>query len=91
MHEPAEPGWVRASLAVARRPSLWPTALRQARRLARRGWWRRPPFLPLPDRAYLRFRLETQYGASDTAPDPQDLVAYLGWCRAQDRLRDRRR
>jgi hypothetical protein len=55
-------------------------ALRQARRLARPTWWRRPPYLPLPDRDYLRFRFETQYG--ETAPDPRDVVAYLEWCRS---------
>ncbi|HZP29416.1 MAG TPA: hypothetical protein VFC99_10725 [Acidimicrobiia bacterium] len=48
-------------------PELWPTALRQAARLAPAGWWRRPPFLPLPDREYLRFRLETQYGSPTPA------------------------
>ena len=26
------------------------------------GWWRRAPFTPRPDRAYLRFRTETAYG-----------------------------
>ena len=35
---------------------------------------------PLPDPDYLRFRLETQYGAGGR-PDPRDLVAYLEWCR----------
>lgn len=43
------------------------------------------PFLPIPDRAYLRFRLETQYGA-DGAPAPRDLATYLRWCRAQDEI-----
>ena len=80
------PGWARAGLAVAARPSLWPVAARQVRRLARDGWWRRPPFLPVPDPAYLAFRLETQYGAPDARPLPADVVAYLRWCRAQDRL-----
>jgi hypothetical protein len=73
--------------AVARRPGLWPTAVRQARRTARRGWWRRPPFLPLPGGDYLRFRLLTQYGDASAAPDPADAVAYLEWCRAWDSAR----
>jgi hypothetical protein len=72
--------WRRAALLVLRRPSLWATALRQAKRLARPGWWRHAPFLPLPDAGYLRFRLETQYGA-DAPPEPRDLVTYLEWCR----------
>ena len=74
----------RAMWAVAVHPSLWTTALRQARRLARPGGWRRSPFLPLPDPDYLTFRLETQYG-SDRAPEAADLVSYLRWCRDEDR------
>jgi hypothetical protein len=60
------------------------TGVRQAFVLAARGWWRRPPFLPLPDREYLRFRLETAYGGDgwDRELDPGDLVTYLRWCRA---------
>jgi hypothetical protein len=76
-----------AVLAVARRPSLWATALAQVFRLAGRGWWRRLPFLPLPDPDYLRFRLMTAYGI-DEAPDPDDLVTWLRWCRAWDRVAD---
>lgn len=72
--------WPRAVLGVLRRPGLWPTALGQARRLARPGWWRRPPFLPLPDPDYVRFRMQTAYGSSGTPADG-DLVAYLSWCR----------
>jgi hypothetical protein len=73
--------WCRAAALVLARPALWPTALRQAGRLARPRWWARVPFLPVPDRDYLRFRFETQYGASGRA-DPHDLVAYLEWCRS---------
>jgi hypothetical protein len=72
--------WFRAVLAVLRRPGLWPTALGQALRLARPGWWRRPPFLPVPDPDYVRFRMQTAYGSAGS-PDPEDLVAYLNWCR----------
>jgi hypothetical protein len=72
----------RAVLAVLRHPSLWPTAVRQARALAVPGWWRRPPFLPLPAPDYLRFRIETAYGGSgDQPPRPEDLLTYLRWCR----------
>jgi hypothetical protein len=76
-------GWVlRAAIAVGRRPPLWGTAVRQAAVLAEPGWWRRPPFLPLPAPAYLRFRLQAAYGgAGDREPEPADLVTYLRWCR----------
>lgn len=72
--------WLAVAGALARHPRLWATAVRQALRLARPGWWRRSPFLPLPDEDYLRFRLETQYG-SDRDPVPADVVTYLHWCR----------
>jgi hypothetical protein len=72
--------WIAAGAALAREPDLWATALGQARRLARPQWWRRAPFLPVPDPAYVRFRLDTQYGPAGR-PDPEDLVTYLRWCR----------
>jgi hypothetical protein len=72
--------------AVLVRPWLWWTALRQLGRLAPPRWWRRAPFLPLPTPAYLRFRMETQYGASGAAgadgpAGARDLITYLEWCR----------
>jgi hypothetical protein len=73
--------------ALARRPRLWATAARQVAVLAPAGWWRRPPWLPLPDAAYLAFRLQTQYGGDGrTAPSPGDVVHYLEWCRRMHRL-----
>lgn len=61
------------------RPRLWPAALRQARALAVPGWWRRPPFLPLPDGDWLAFRLTTAYGAPDARLVADDLVTWLEW------------
>lgn len=78
-------GWGRAVLAVARRPSLWATGARQVLRLARPGWWRRPPFLPRPDPAYLAFRLQTMYGDAARPPGAGEVVAYLEWCRSRQR------
>lgn len=73
---------VRAVVALVPHPSLWWTAVRQALVLAAPGWWRRPPFLPLPAPDYLRFRLETIYGGTGEQPiDPSDLLEYLRWCR----------
>lgn len=69
--------------AIVVRPWLWATALRQALRLAPHRWWRRAPYLPVPDADYLHFRLVTAYGGDGSARvDPQDLVTYLRWCRA---------
>jgi len=81
------PEWGRAGVVVVRavlaHPSLWWSALTAVRRLARRGWWHRTPFLPVPGSAYWRFRLVTAFGGSGR--DGQmlsgdDVVAYLRWC-----------
>jgi hypothetical protein len=72
----------RALFAVLRRPGLWSTAIRQARRTSEPGWWRRRPFLPLPSGDYLRFRMQTQYGDPTATPSATDTVAYLEWCKA---------
>ncbi len=73
---------VRATLAVLAHPTLWVTAIRQVAVLAPAGWWRRAPHLPLPDPAYLRFRMQTAYGDPTHEPEPADIVTYLHWCRA---------
>lgn len=75
-------GWARATLALLAHPELWSTAVRQISVLATTGWWRRAPYLPLPDRAYLRFRMQTAYGDPDRHPEPHDVITYLHWCRA---------
>lgn len=68
--------------AVAVRPRLWPVAVATLARLARPGWWRRWPPVPVPAGEYWRFRMETAYGGRGDAPlDPDDVVAYLEWCR----------
>ncbi|NND74403.1 MAG: hypothetical protein HKN44_05300 [Ilumatobacter sp.] len=80
---------IRSALAICggvlRRPGLWPTALRQARRLARPGWWRRAPFLPIPPADYLEFRMVTQYGDAAHRAEVDDVVKYLRWCREWER------
>lgn len=71
-----------AVVAVLRHPSLWGAALRQLRRLVPPRWWARRPHLPVPDAAYLRFRVETAYGGAGDQPlTPDDVLTYLRWCR----------
>ncbi|MEP6659957.1 MAG: hypothetical protein ABJD24_08580 [Acidimicrobiales bacterium] len=72
--------WAAAVGAVAARPRLWPTAFRQVRRLVPSRWWTRAPFMPVPDRDYLRFRLTTHYGDPRGHPSGHDVVSYLAWC-----------
>lgn len=62
-------------------PTLWPTAVRQAARLAPAGWWRHAPFLPVPSKDYVAFRMLTQYGDTQHPVEPADVLNYLRWCR----------
>jgi hypothetical protein len=41
----------------------------------------------LPDRDYLRFRLETMYGADENEPRAADVLAYLRWCKREGAAR----
>jgi hypothetical protein len=86
-------GWGRDATvvlrAVAPHPGLWWATLGALRRMARRGWWHRAPFVPVPGEAYWHFRLVTAYGGDG---DPEalttaDVLAYLRWCQ---RTRPRR-
>ena len=51
-----------------RRPRMVPWLVRAAWAFRARDWYRRPPFLPLPPRSYLRWRLDTAYGDPDAQP-----------------------
>ncbi len=74
--------WVRAFAAVLIRPRLWITAVVCMLRATPNQWWERPPFLPVPDVSFLRFRFETAYGRNGK-PQASDFVAYLEWCRTR--------
>jgi hypothetical protein len=67
------------ALAVFRRPDLWPTAVGAAFAFAPSGWWRRAPFLPVPDDDLIRWRTATAYGSDDVDLVTEDVVAYLEW------------
>jgi hypothetical protein len=94
------PGWLHLGRTVLRavlaRPGLWWVACQTLRRLAPSHWWKRWPFLPLPDPSYWDFRLATAYGgetsggvpgkvtasaATTRGPSSDDVVAFLNWCR----------
>lgn len=72
--------WTGIVTAVLVRPVLWPAAVRALYRLAPRGWWRRRPWLPAPDPAFLQFRMTTAFGSQ--SPPPSEVVSYLRWLRA---------
>lgn len=76
-------GWLGllAALAVrsVRSPSLVPALLSTAWRFRTRRWYAKPPFLPLPDRSYLRWRLYTAYGNAHAIPPAEDVERYVRW------------
>jgi hypothetical protein len=67
-----------ARLAI-RRPGVIPAMVGAAWAFRSRDWFRRPPFLPLPSRSYLRWRMETAYGDADTVPPLDELERFLRW------------
>jgi hypothetical protein len=46
-----------------------------------RAWYRRPPFLPLPPRDYLEWRMFTAYGDEHAVPPVEDVVRFARWRR----------
>jgi len=79
--------WVPFVRALLARPDLWAEGIAASVALAPSGWWRRRPWLPLPDPSYWRFRMETAYGGDGgQRPDVHDVIEYLEW-----RKRRRRR
>ena len=67
-----------AGLAL-RRPRTIPYLLQAAWAFRARGWYRRPPFLPVPPASYMRWRMETAYGDSGAVPTDDELERYLLW------------
>jgi hypothetical protein len=75
--------WPRLIITLARRalvrPALAADLLRVAWRFRSRGWYYRFPFLPLPDRTYVRWRMYTAYGDYDAIPAAEDVERYARW------------
>jgi len=51
-----------------------------------RDWHRRFPFLPVPDRTYLRWRMYTAYGREEAVPPLEDVIGFVRWRRETMRL-----
>jgi len=76
-------GWSRLTLSLVgrslRNPAVGLALLQVAWRFRRRGWYRVFPFLPLPAREYVRWRMHTAYGRDDAIPPANDVVRYARW------------
>jgi hypothetical protein len=79
--------WARLTLALTIRAITSPTLaldlLRVAWRFRARRWFTRPPFLPLPSRDYVRWRMYTAYGDERATPPTEDVVRYARWTARQ--------
>ena len=75
--------WGRLTLHLAAQSILHPTLaldlLRVAWRFRSRRWLTRFPFLPLPSRPYVRWRMATAYGDPDIIPPAADIIRYARW------------
>jgi hypothetical protein len=75
--------WPRLALALAARsirsPGTGVALVRVAWRFRRRGWFKKFPFLPIPAREYVRWRMHTAYGRDDAVPPVDDVVRYARW------------
>lgn len=76
----------RLSLRALVNPRLALDLLRTAWAFRRRDWWRSAPFLPVPDRKYLRWRMYTAYGEEDAVPPLEDVIDFARWRRETMRL-----
>jgi hypothetical protein len=62
-------------------PRLGVDLLRTAWAFRRRRWWAQAPYLPLPDRAYLRWRMYTAYADENAVPPEDDVIRFARWRR----------
>jgi hypothetical protein len=49
-------------------------------------WYSRAPFLPLPPRSYVDWRMQTAYGHEGQAPTGDELERYVVWSVRMRRL-----
>jgi len=72
---------LRLALRALAQPRLGVDLLRLAWSFRARGWYRSPPFLPLPPREYIRWRMFTAYGDEAAVPPLEDVVRFARWRR----------
>lgn len=51
-----------------------------------RGWYRRPPFLPMPPESYMRWRMDTAYGDPEAKPPADEFERYVVWAARMRRM-----
>ena len=76
-------GWPLLAARLISRSIASPTTavalLRVGWRFRQRAWYSRFPFLPLPSREYVRWRMYTAYGDEHAVPPADDVIRYARW------------
>ncbi len=71
--------YVRLAKAAIRKPLLIQGLLGTAWAFRSNGWYLRPPFLPIPPRSYMKWRMETAYGDAEAVPPLAEMERYIRW------------
>jgi hypothetical protein len=78
-------GWPALIVRLVLRALVSPRLALDLTRLAwsarARAWYRRAPFLPLPPREYVRWRMFTAYGDESAVPPLDDVIRFARWRR----------
>jgi hypothetical protein len=72
---------LRLAVRAAVRPRLALDLVRVVWAFRARGWYRRWPYLPIPPRDYIRWRMYTAYGDETAVPPLEDVVRFARWRR----------
>lgn len=90
LEPPATRSWGSLAAALVGRalvnPRLALDLIKTGWAFRRRRWWSQSPFLPVPDRTYLRWRMYTAYGDESAVPPVEDVVRFARWRRETMRL-----
>lgn len=77
--------WLALSFSLTLRALVNPALARDlitvAWRFRRRRWMMRAPFLPVPPREYLAWRMYTAFGDHHAVPTVEDVIRYARWVR----------
>jgi hypothetical protein len=75
--------WLSLCLSLALRALVNPVLARDlvtiAWRFRRRDWFRRAPFLPVPSKQYVAWRMYTAFGDHHAVPTVRDVIRYARW------------
>jgi len=83
-------GWLglaaRLTVRALINPRLAVDLLRLVWAFRARNWYHTPPFLPVPPKEYIRWRMHTAYGDESAVPALEDVVRFARWRREVMRL-----